>query len=101
MKKLIMSALAVVVVAASASIGYISYTQHQNRLLAYANPLMEENINALADDDTPSLPYECYDTYKAYSNTGALKRFRPCDTPKCDHIWAYSPKKRTVCPNSK
>ncbi len=49
MKKKFKSILAVVVIAASAAYGYVSYTQYQNSHLAYANPLMEENVNALAD----------------------------------------------------
>ena len=48
------STLVVAVLAVSAAIGYVSYNQYQNQQLAFANPLMEENIEALADDGTPS-----------------------------------------------
>lgn len=54
MKKNVKSTLAVAIVAALAAIGYVSYTQYQDKQFAYANPLMEENIEALADDGTPS-----------------------------------------------
>ena len=41
------------------------------------------------------------DKYSAYATTfhPTLERFRPCDTSKCTHIWAYHPKKKTVCKN--
>jgi hypothetical protein len=48
-KRIVKTTLAVAVVAASAIIGYASYTQYQNKQLAYANPLMEENLDALAE----------------------------------------------------
>src|SRR5574344_877680 len=51
-KKTIKSTLAVAVLVASAAFGYTSYTQHQDNQLAYANPLIEENISALADNPT-------------------------------------------------
>lgn len=51
MKKIIKSTLVVAVLAVSAAIGYESYNQYQNQQLAFANPLMEENIEALADVD--------------------------------------------------
>ena len=52
MKNIIKATLAVAVVAASAAIGYATYNQYQNKLLAYANPLLVENINALAESQT-------------------------------------------------
>ena len=51
-KKTIKSTLAVAVLVAPAAFGYKSYTQHQDNQLAYANPLIEENINVLADVPT-------------------------------------------------
>lgn len=51
MKKIIKSTLVVAVLAVSAAIGYESYNQYQNQQLSFANPLMEENIEALADVD--------------------------------------------------
>lgn len=42
-----------VIVTALAAIGYVAYGQYQNRQIVYANPLMEENIDALAEN-TPS-----------------------------------------------
>lgn len=50
MKKILKSTLAVAVLAFSAIIGYVSYNEYQNQQLAFANPLIEENIEALADD---------------------------------------------------
>ena len=49
MKKILKSTLVVAVLAVSAAIGYVSYNQYQNQQLAFANPLLEENIDALAD----------------------------------------------------
>lgn len=42
-----------VIVTALAAICYVAYGQYQNRQIVYANPLMEENIDALAEN-TPS-----------------------------------------------
>ena len=50
MKKIFKSTLAVAILAVSATMGYVSYNQYQNQQLAFANPLMEENIEALADN---------------------------------------------------
>ena len=54
MKKIFKSTLAVAILAVSATMGYVSYNQYQNQQLAFANPLMEENIEALADVDVIS-----------------------------------------------
>lgn len=61
---------------------------------------MLANVEALAQTE-PSLPSECHDKYSAYATTfhPTLERFRPCDTSKCTHIWAYHPRKKTVCKN--
>lgn len=50
-KKNLKSTLAVAIVAVSATMGYVSYNQYQNQQLTFANPLMEENIEALSQDD--------------------------------------------------
>lgn len=50
MKKIVKSTFAVAIVAALAAIGYVSYTQYQDNQFAFANPLMEENIEALSDN---------------------------------------------------
>ncbi len=57
MKKIIKSTLAVAVLAVSAAIGYESYNRYQNQQLAFANPLLEENINALSDTNGGSYRY--------------------------------------------
>lgn len=57
MKKIIKSTLVVAVLAVSAAIGYVSYNQYQNQQLAFANPLLEENINALSDTNGGSYRY--------------------------------------------
>lgn len=49
MKKYFKSTFAVAILAVSATMGYVSYNQYQNQQLAFANPLLEENIEALAD----------------------------------------------------
>lgn len=49
MKKSLKTALAVAVMGVSAIMGYVFYTQYHNKQLAFANPLMEENVEALAD----------------------------------------------------
>ncbi len=49
MKKSLKSTLAVAVMSVSVTLGFVFYSQIQNRQLAFANPLMEENIEALAD----------------------------------------------------
>lgn len=54
-KKTIKSTLAVAALVASAAFGYTSYTQNQYNQVAYANPLMEENIEALADGESSLL----------------------------------------------
>lgn len=62
-----------------------------------ANQILSENIEALSSSESSKLPYECYDKYSAYGYT--LVRFRPCEG-SCEHIWAYKPKKKTICPNN-
>lgn len=57
MKKIIKPTLVVAVLAVSAAIGYVSYNQYQNQQLAFANPLMVENIEALADVNGGSFRY--------------------------------------------
>lgn len=54
MKKNVKTTLVVAIVVALAAIGYVSYTQYQDKQFAYANPLMEENIEALAEDGDPN-----------------------------------------------
>ena len=49
-KNFLKSTFVVAIMAASATIGYMAYNQHQNQQLAFANPLLEENIEALAHD---------------------------------------------------
>lgn len=63
MKKIIKLTLAVVVLVASAATGYLSYTQYQEKQLAYANPLMMENINALAESGSSNY-HICYSESK-------------------------------------
>lgn len=48
-KNILKSTLFVAIMAASGTVGYVSYSQYQNRNSAFANPLMEENIEALAE----------------------------------------------------
>lgn len=48
MKRKVKSTFTVAIVAALAAIGYVSYTQHQDNQFIFANPLMEENIEALS-----------------------------------------------------
>lgn len=65
---------------------------------ATTKDLLNDNIEALSDGEGIALPVECYDQYRAYSSTSA-RRFRPCDTDGCSHIWAYRPSKKTICRN--
>ena len=44
------STFVVAIMAASATIGYMAYNQHQHQQLAFANPLLAENLEALADN---------------------------------------------------
>lgn len=48
-KKNLKLTLAVAVMGVSATLGYASYSLTQNQQFTFANPLMEENINALAE----------------------------------------------------
>lgn len=90
MKKIISAAC----IAAALLSGYSIYnTSNETNI----DSVVLENIEALASGDV-NLPVECYDKYNAYGSNP--KRFRPCDTSSCTHIWAYSPKKKTICPNS-
>lgn len=52
MKKNNKSVLAVTIITAIVAIGYVSCNLYQNQQLTYANPLMEENIEALAENNT-------------------------------------------------
>ena len=54
-KKTIKSTLAVATLVASAAFGYTFYTQNHYNQVAYANPLIEENIEALADGESSLL----------------------------------------------
>lgn len=54
-KKTIKSTLAVATLVASAAFGYTSYTQNHYNQVAYTNPLIEENIEALADGESSLL----------------------------------------------
>ena len=76
-KRIVKTTLAVAVVAASAAIGYASYTQYQNKQLAYSNPLIEENINALAEPTGETVlwkrtDYNCTYTVKGKAG-GSIK----------------------------
>lgn len=94
MKKRILTAGVLVSLAVTTflSMNLNGITTKSNTLLA--------NVEALAQAE-PVLPSECHDKYSAYATTfhKTLERFRPCDTKKCTHIWAYHPRKRTVCKN--
>lgn len=48
-KNILKSTLVVAIMAASVAMGYASYNQQQTHQFAFANPLMEENIEALAE----------------------------------------------------
>jgi hypothetical protein len=98
MKKILKSTLAVAILTSASFGGLKAYEMYAG---VQSNNLLVANVEALAaDGDAPTLPVECYDKYKAYSSS-SLVRFRPCDkAPTCDHIWAYSPRKKTMCPGS-
>lgn len=51
MKEKIASIFTGVIITAFAAIGYVSSGQYQNRQIVYANPLMEENLDALAENN--------------------------------------------------
>lgn len=76
-KLLTKSTLAVAIVAASAAIGYISYTQNQNKHLAYANPLLEENLEALAETNNGRTCYvSTYDCKAEISTSADIQIFK-------------------------
>lgn len=50
MKNILKFTFAVVVLVTSAAIGYYSYTRHQQEQFAWANPLLEENLEALTEN---------------------------------------------------
>ena len=71
----------------------------QTKSFTETDILLNENLEALSSSDTEvGLPVECYDRYQSYGSNP--KRFRPCDTSGCNHIWAYKPSKTTICPNA-
>ena len=92
MKKLIIFAGAMLLLAAGTA-GFFA-----SRPMSAQEALILRNVEAIAQGEPGGLPVECYDKYEAYAG-GSLQRFRPCDTSSCEHIWAYRPRKRTVCQN--
>ena len=76
-KRIVKTTLAMTIVVASAVIGYASYTQYQNKQLAYANPLMEENLEALAEGNNGNTcyvsTYECSFTVESSAQIPIIK----------------------------
>lgn len=74
-----MSIFAMGIVAALVAIGYVSYGQYQNRQFAYANPLVEENIDALAENNTNCMLTRdpCSFTIKTQLQIDFLKKHFP------------------------
>lgn len=82
--------------------GILTFNKKNNIFIPKAEKEILANIEALTDNESDgggTLPFECYDRYNAYSG-GSLTWFRPCIN-NCDHIWAYNPKRKTICPGSK
>jgi hypothetical protein len=85
-KRIVKTTLAVAVVAASVAIGYASYTQYQNNQLAYANPLMEENIEAMSDG-----PSQCITLHYCKSPGGGTKGTTMYICAEGTTLWGTTP----------
>ena len=77
---------------------------------ALSDPATQATLKALSQccEDFPTcdcedLVKQCYDRYASEATWPwtPLERFRACDETNCGHIWAYSPKQRTVCSSKK
>nr|WP_306448232.1 hypothetical protein [Odoribacter splanchnicus] len=82
-------------------ISFVAFTMSQVSFSKRTEIVFElKNIEALAEAES-TLPSECYDKYEAYASAlhPKLEKFRPCDNSECIHIWAYHPRKKTICPN--
>lgn len=91
MKKKLLLAGAVALMAAAAVTGYSVYNKTN------VSDLLNSNVEALAfDETTPGQRYECYDKYKLYTSSETLTNVRTCDI--CDYQQVYKPRTKSVCP---